>query len=101
VVDFSDKDVFIVDAESPWKFFFDGVSHIDTYLDGAQRRRVGVSLVFKTPQDETIYHFFSLIMEEYSNNEVEYEALIFDILLTLFMDIQNLLPYGDSQLIIQ
>jgi hypothetical protein len=40
-------------------------------------------------------------MEEYSNNEVEYEALIFGILLTLFMDIQNLLPYGNSQLIIQ
>jgi hypothetical protein len=35
VVDFSDKDVFIVDAESPWKFFFDEVSHIDTDLDGA------------------------------------------------------------------
>jgi ribonuclease HI len=35
------------------------------------------------------------------NNEAEYEVLIFGLLLALSMDIQNLLAYGDSQLIVR
>jgi ribonuclease HI len=53
-------------------------------------------LVFKTPQGEKIYHFFSLLKEECSNNEAKYEALIFGLLLVLSVDIWNLLAYGDS-----
>jgi hypothetical protein len=100
MVDFSDKDVFTVDAASPWELYFDGASPIETDPDGAQRRRARAGLVFKTPQSETIYHSFSLLMQECSNNKAEYEALIFGLLLALSMDIQKLLAYGDSQLIV-
>jgi ribonuclease HI len=101
VVDLPDKDVSTVDVESPWELCFDGVSRIEIDLDGAQRRRASAGLVFKTPQGEIIYHSFSLLKEECSNNEAEYEALIFDLLLALYMDIRNLLAYGDSQLIVR
>jgi hypothetical protein len=87
VVDLPNEDVFIVSVESPWELYFDGESCIDTDPDGAHRSRAGAGLVFKTLQGETIYHSFSLLKEECSNNEAEYEALIFGLLLALSMDI--------------
>ena len=48
-----------------------------------------------------MYHSFSLLKEECSNNEAEYEALIFGLLLALFMEVRSLRAYGDSQLIIR
>jgi ribonuclease HI len=57
-------------------------------------------LISKTPQGGTIYHSFSLLKEECSNNE-EYEALLFCLLLALSMDVRNILVYGDSQFIIR
>jgi ribonuclease HI len=53
------------------------------------------------PSRRDIYHSFSLQKEECSNNEAEYVALIFGLLLALSMDIGNLLAYGDSQLIVR
>jgi hypothetical protein len=100
VVALPDEDVFTIDVKSPWELYFDGASHIETDPNGAQRRRVGVGLVFRTPQRETIYYSSSLLKEECTNNEAEYEALIFDLLLALFIDIRNLLAYGDCQLIV-
>jgi hypothetical protein len=101
VVDLPDEDVFTVSVESPWELYFDGASHIETDPDGAQRRRARAGLVFKTSQGGTIYHSFSLLKEECLNNEAEYEALIFGLLLALSMDIRKLLVYGDSQLVVQ
>jgi ribonuclease HI len=101
VVDLPNEDVFIVSVESPWELYFDGASCIETDPDGAQRSRAGAGLVFKTHQGKTIYHSFSLLKEECSNNEAEYEALIFGLLLALSMDIQKLLVYGDSQLVVR
>jgi hypothetical protein len=100
VVDLPDEEAFVIDVESPWELYFDGASHTETDPDGAQRRRARAGLVFKTPQGKTIYHSFSLLKDECSNNEAEYVALIFGLLLALSMDIQNLLAYGDSQLIV-
>jgi ribonuclease HI len=48
-----------------------------------------------------MHHSFSLLKEECSNNEAEYEALIFGLLLALSMDVRNILVYGDSQLIVR
>jgi hypothetical protein len=96
VLDMPDGDVFTIDVESPWELYFDGASCIKTDPDGAQRRRDGAGLVFRTPQGETICHSFSLLKEECMNSEAEYEALIFGLLLALSMAIQNLLAYGDS-----
>jgi ribonuclease HI len=99
VVDLPDEDVFTVSVESPWELYFDGASRIEIDPDGAQRRRAEADLVLKTPQGEIIYHSFSLLKEECSNNEAEYEALIFGLLLAPSMDIQKLLVYSDSQLV--
>jgi len=47
-----------------------------------------------------MYHSFSLL-KECSNNEAEYEALIFGLLLALSMEVCSLWVYGDSQLIVR
>lgn len=101
VVELPDEDVFATDIESPWELYFDGASRTESDPDGTPRRRAGAGLVFKTPQGGMIYHSFSLLKEECSNNEAEYEALIFGLLLALSMNVQSLLVYGDSQLIIR
>ena len=48
-----------------------------------------------------MYHSFSLLKEECSNTEAEYEALIFGLLLALCMDVPSLRAFGDSQLIVR
>jgi hypothetical protein len=48
-----------------------------------------------------MYHSFSLLKEECSNNEAEYEALIFGLLLALSIDVRSLRAHGDSQLIVR
>ena len=47
-----------------------------------------------------MYHSFSLL-KECSNNEAEYEALIFGLLLALSMEVCSLRVHGDSQLIVR
>jgi ribonuclease HI len=101
VVELPDEEVFSVEVEPPWELYFDGASRIETDPDGASTRRAGAGIVFKTPQGGTIYHSFSLLKEECSNNEAEYEALLFGLLLALSMDIRDLRAYGDSQLIVR
>jgi ribonuclease HI len=101
VVHLPDEEAFVIDVESPWELYIDEASRTKTDPNGAQRRRAGAGLVFKTPQGETIYYSFSLLKEKCSNNETKYEALIFGLLLALSMDIRNLPAYGDSQLIVR
>lgn len=48
-----------------------------------------------------IYHSFSLLKEECSNNEAEYEALILGLLLALSMKEHSLRAHGDSQLVVR
>lgn len=101
VTDLPDEEVFTVDTEAPWELYFDGASRTGSDPDGTPRRRAGAGIVFKSPQGETIYHSFSLMKEECSNNEAEYESLIFGLLIALSMDIRTLHAYGDSQLIVR
>jgi len=101
VTDLPDEEVFAVDTQDPWELYFDGASRSEPDADGTPRRRAGAGIVFKSPHGETIYHSFSLLKEECSNNEAEYESLIFGLLLALSMNIQHLHAYGDSQLIVR
>jgi ribonuclease HI len=101
VVELPDEEVFSVEVEPSWELYFDGASRIETDPDGTSTRRAGAGIVFRTPQGGTIYHSFSLLKEECSNNEAEYEALLFGLLLALSMDIRDLRAYGDSQLIVR
>jgi ribonuclease HI len=81
------EDAFTIDVKLPWEHYSDGVYCIEIDPDGAQRRMAGAGLVFRTTQGEIIYHFFSLLKEECSNNEAEYKNLIFVLLLALSMSI--------------
>jgi ribonuclease HI len=101
ITDLPDEEVFTVEPEAPWELYFDGASCTETDPDGTPRRRAGAGLVFKTPQGGVMYHSFSLMKEECSNNEAEYEALIFGLLLALSMEVRSLRAHGDSQLIVR
>src|SRR4051812_3255591 len=101
VTDLPDEEVFSTKLEAPWELYFDVASRMEADPDGTPRRRAGAVLVFKTPQGGVMYHSFSLMKEEFSNNEAEYEALIFGLLLALSMEVCSLRAYGDSQLIIR
>jgi hypothetical protein len=101
VTELPDEEVFTVNTEAPWELYFDGASRMESDPDGTPRRRAGAGIVFKSPKGETLYHSFSLLKEECSNNEAEYEALIFGLLLALSMEIHILHVYGDSQLIVR
>jgi len=101
VTDLPDEEVFEVDIETPWELYFDGASRTEYGPDKMPKKRAGAGIVFKTPHGDTMHHSFSLIKEECSNNEAEYESLIFGLLLALSMDVHVLPAYGDSQLIVR
>ena len=101
VTNLPNEEVFSTELEAPWELYFDGASRTEADPDGTPRRRAGVGLVFKTPKGGVMYHSFSLLKEECSNNEAEYEALIFGLLLSLSMEVSSLRVHGDSQLIVR
>ena len=101
VTDLPDEEVFALDVEAPWELYFDGATRTEYDLSKTPRRRAGAGIVFKTPCGDTMYHSFSLLKEEWSNNEAEYESFIFGLLLSLSMNIRVLHAYGDSELIVR
>jgi len=100
IAELPDQEVFTTEIEAPWELYFDGASRVEDTLNGAPRRRAGAGLVFKNPRGGVMYHSFSLL-KECSNNEAEYEALIFGLLLALSMEVCYLWVHGDSQLIVR
>ena len=74
VTDLPDEEIFNI-TSSTWELYFDGAARTEKDLNGAPRRRAGAGVVFKGPMGETFYHSFSLLKEECSNDEAEYEAL--------------------------
>jgi ribonuclease HI len=98
-----DEEVFIIENIGPhWEMYFDGASQKSTQ-DGNKiiTSKAGAGIVFVTPQHGVIYHSMSLLKNECSNNEAEYEALIIGLSMALEMDILFLYVFGDSQLIIR
>jgi hypothetical protein len=100
ITNLPDEEVFFTKLEAPWELYFNGASRTDADPDGTPKRRAGAGLVFKTPQGGVMYHSFSLLKEECSNNEAEYEALIFGLFLALSMEVRSLRVHRDSQLIV-
>ena len=103
ITDLPDEEVMVVEHISPhWQMYFDGASRTLPAIDGnTPRRKAGAGVVFVTPTKGVIYHSFSLLKQECSNNEAEYEALIFGLVTALNMGIFYLYAYGDSQLVIR
>ena len=76
---------------TPWKLFFDGSA-----CDNGQE--IGVVLI--SPSG-TIFEFSNRLEEERTNNQVEYEALLFDMEFLESMGIKHVEAYGDSLLVVQ
>ncbi|MBV8801981.1 MAG: reverse transcriptase-like protein, partial [Gammaproteobacteria bacterium] len=102
-VDLPDEEVFMIEETNPhWEMYFDGASQ-RTPQDrlGLTKIRAGAGIVFLTPNKGVIYYSFSLLKDECSNNEAEYEALIIGLSIALEMKILFLYIFGDSQLVIR
>ncbi|XP_020675309.2 uncharacterized protein LOC110094419, partial [Dendrobium catenatum] len=100
--DLSDELVMSVEEqESPtWEFYFDGASSIKSLRPyETPVVRVGLGLIFVSPEGHTLRYSYSL-SEPRTNNEDEYEALIVGLELDIQMSIVRVKIFGDSQLII-
>jgi ribonuclease HI len=76
---------------SVWEMFFDGAS---------SREVVGVGLVFFSPSQETISLSYKLEFET-TNNVAKYEALVLGLRSAKDMGIEEILVFGDVELIVQ
>jgi RNase H-like domain found in reverse transcriptase/Reverse transcriptase-like len=99
--DFSDEETLHTKEGSPiWELYFDDASSIRPIAGpGVPTVRAGAGLVFVTPEGGIIRHSLALT-EPCKNNEVEYEALIVGLELSLKLEIKAVRIFGDSQLII-
>jgi hypothetical protein len=78
-------------ASCPWKLFFDG----SVCANGC-----GVGCLIISPKG--ISRGFSVCLEySYTNNQVEYEALIVGLEYLVTMGVKHVEAYGDSQLVVQ
>ena len=76
---------------TPWKLFFDG----STCDDGQ-----GIGAVLTSPSG-TIFEFSNRLEEERTNNQVEYEALLFVLEFLESTGAKHVEAYGDSLLVVQ
>jgi ribonuclease HI len=74
-----------------WTLFFDGSAH---------NKKAGAGVVLIDPNGEHVKYMVLLDFEA-TNNMVEYEALIFGLMVALSLGVQELLVKGDSQLVIR
>lgn len=88
-VDFLDRDILNINTKQ-WILYVDG---------SFTRHGLGASILFVTPEGHTIPRSYKL-MFPYTNNVVEYEALVTSIKVVVEWKITKLKVYGDSQLII-
>ena len=75
----------------PWKLFFDGSA-----CDDGQG--IGVVLI---SLNGTIFQFSNRLEVERTNNQVDYEALLFDLEFLESMGVEHVEAYGDSLLVVQ
>jgi ribonuclease HI len=83
-----------VNSVGVWKMYFDGASS----WEGA-----GAGVLFVAPGDEFIIPF-SYILQwdiDYTNNVCEYEALVLGLEAARKLKIENLIVYGDAELIVK
>ncbi|KAK3009930.1 hypothetical protein RJ639_011037 [Escallonia herrerae] len=102
VLDLPDEEVMQTEIKKGWEMYFDGSSRSP---DGEKQNdpknnQSGIGIVFVTPEEGIILHSFPL-KEGCPNNEVEYEAIIAGLELSLEVSIDDLTIYGDSELIIK
>lgn len=82
-----------------WELSFDGACRTEWSNEGPTIR-AGAGIVF-VRLDGYVLHYSYALLEEKTNNQAEYEALIVGLEMALEMDIYHLRAYGDSQLAIR
>ncbi|KAG5556090.1 hypothetical protein RHGRI_006649 [Rhododendron griersonianum] len=91
-----------VEVQKAWEMYFDGATRSPNgqKQENLKNNKSGIGVVFVTPNNAIIPHSFALT-EGCSNNEAEYEAVIARLELALQIPIEELLVYGDSELVIK
>ena len=78
---------------TPWKLYFDG----SVCNDG---RGVGIGNVLIS-RSGTIFELSNRLEEFCTNNQVDYEALLFGLEFLQFIGVKNIEAFGDSLLVVQ
>jgi hypothetical protein len=83
-----------VNSVGVWKMYFDGASSCEGE---------GVGVLFVAPRDEFIIPFSYRLQWDidYTNNVCEYEALVLGLEAARKLKIENLIVYGDAELIVK
>jgi ribonuclease HI len=76
---------------TPWKLYFDG-----SVCDDGQR--IGVVLI---SPNGAVFEFLNRLEEECTNNQVEYEVLLFGLKFLQSMGVKHVEAFGDSLLVVQ
>ena len=76
---------------TPWKLYFDG-----SVCDDGQ----GIGAVLISPNG-AVFEFSNRLEEECTNNQVEYEALLFGLEFLQSMGVKHVEAFGDSLLVVQ
>ena len=76
---------------TPWKLYFDG-----SVCDDGQ----GIGAVLISP-NSAVFEFSNQLEEECTNNQVEYEALLFGLEFLQSMGVKHVEAFGDSLLVVQ
>ncbi|XP_019255124.1 PREDICTED: uncharacterized protein LOC109233712 [Nicotiana attenuata] len=84
------EDAMFINDQPPWKMYFDGAAH---------RGGASAGVVFVTSQGEVLPYSFTL-MQLYSNNVTEYQALILGLEKAVEMKWLQLQILGDSHLVV-
>jgi len=74
-----------------WKLYFDGLVCVDGQWIGA---------ILISPND-AVFEFSNRLEEECTNNQVEYEALLFGLEFLQSIGVKNVETFGDSLLVVQ
>jgi ribonuclease HI len=75
----------------PWTMYFDG---------SVCKEGQGIGIVFVSPRNATLD--FSIRLKDYcTNNQAEYEALLFGLELLNYMGVTHVKIFSDSQLVVQ
>jgi ribonuclease HI len=70
------------------------------YFDGSLKLgRAGASVLFISPEGKQLKYVLQILWQA-TNNEVEYEALIYGLKIVTLLGIKRLLVYGDSAVVI-
>jgi ribonuclease HI len=76
---------------TPWKLHFDGL---------ACRSGCGVGIIIMSPSG-AIFEALSRLDHKCTNNQIEYEALLFALQILYDMEVKHVEAYGDSLLVVQ